>query len=97
MTISGADIACTLFDACNTRLRVLRHIGADDELQYASSAFLLYLSNTAYLAADSTAKDDAFPETYMVHPPSCATKKKPPLLEMLEQTPTIVYTHFIVF
>lgn len=71
MTISGADIACTLFDACNTRLRVLRHIGADDELQYASSAFLLYLSNTAYLAADSTAKEDAFPETYMVHPPSC--------------------------
>jgi len=55
-------------------LRVLRHIGADDEFQYASSAFLACLSNTAYRAADSTAKEEAFPDTYMVHPPSYENK-----------------------
>jgi len=48
----------------------LRHIGADDEFQYASSDFLACLSNTAYRAADNTAKEEALPDTYMVHPPS---------------------------
>ena len=70
MKISEHEIAWTLFEDCSTRLRVLTHIGADDEFQYASSDFLACLSNTAYRAADSTAKDEAFPDTYMVHPPS---------------------------
>lgn len=71
MKISDDEIACILLDVCSTRLRVLRHIGADEEFQYASSAFLECLSNTAYRAADSTAKDEALPDTYMVQPPSC--------------------------
>lgn len=70
MKISGHEIAWTLLEDCNTRLRVLRHIGADEEFQYASSAFLACLSNTAYRAAESTAKDEAFPDTYMVQPSS---------------------------
>jgi hypothetical protein len=76
MKISPDEIDWTLLEACNTRLRVLRHIGADEEFQYASSAFLACLSNTAYRAADSTAKEEAFPETYIVQPPSCWVKEK---------------------